>query len=46
VLANELKAFILESNEKKAQEIEENMYKVIEENEKIDVTLQFPSKNK
>lgn len=46
LLANELKNFILDSNAKKAQEIEENMYKIIEEKEKIDVTLQFDSKNK
>lgn len=46
LLANDLKTFILTTNEKKAQEIEENLYKIIEENEKIDVTLQFESKTK
>lgn len=46
MLANELKEFIKNENEKKEQEIENINYKTIENNEKIDVTLEFPSEKK
>ncbi len=46
MLANELKEFIKSENEKKEIEIENANYSKIAESEKIDVTLEFPSKNK
>lgn len=46
ILANELKEFIKTESEKKEIEIEKINFSKIEEAEKIDVTLQFESKNK
>lgn len=46
ILANGLKEFINIETEKKEVEIEKINYKKIENEEKIDVTLEFPSKNK
>jgi phenylalanyl-tRNA synthetase alpha chain len=43
--ANKLKVFIGEEVEKKQAELEEAKYAQIEEEEKIDVTAEFPSKN-
>lgn len=45
MLANELKEFIKIETEKKEVEIEKINYTKIENEEKIDVTLEFPSKN-
>lgn len=45
ILANELKEFIKVETEKKQIEIEKLNYTKIENEEKIDVTLEFPSKN-
>lgn len=45
VASNTLKQTILSELEKKAQELEKQKYKDIEEKEKIDVTLKFPIKN-
>jgi hypothetical protein len=41
MLANELKELVKEENEKKVKEIDELEYKRIENEEKIDVTLDF-----
>lgn len=46
MLANELKEFIKAESEKKEAQIEIENYKKIEEQEEIDVTLQFDSKGK
>lgn len=46
ILANELKNFIKSENKKIESKINEINYSKIEEKEKIDVTLQFDSKNK
>lgn len=46
MLANELKEFIKVESEKKEIEVEKLNYNKIETEEKIDVTLQFPSENK
>jgi|GEM_PF-3921718 hypothetical protein len=46
MLANELKEFIKSESEKKESEIENIHYKKIENDEKIDVTLEFPNENK
>jgi len=46
VEANKLKNLILKEIDLKTKEINNKHYKEIEENEKIDVTLQFSSKNK
>lgn len=46
LLANELKDLIKLKNQEKEIEIEKNNYVKIQENEKIDVTLEFPSQNK
>jgi phenylalanyl-tRNA synthetase alpha chain len=43
--ANKLKVFIGEQIEKKQAELEEAKYAKIEEEERIDVTAEFPSKN-
>jgi len=45
MLANELKEFIKLESEKKELEIENINYLKIEAEEKIDVSLEFPSKN-
>ncbi len=45
ILANNLKIFIQKELERKNTEIEKNKLKEIEENEKIDITLQFPLKD-
>ena len=44
--ANKLKIFIWEEIEKKQAELEDAKYSRLEEEEKIDVTAEFPSKNK
>ena len=44
--ANKLKVFISEEIEKKEKELEEAKYARLEEEEKIDVTAEYPSKNK
>lgn len=41
--ANQLKELIQRETEKKMMEIEQKVYKEIEENEQIDVSLEFPS---
>ncbi len=46
IIANELKSFILNASEERTKELEEKMYHSIEENEKIDVSLQFASNTK
>lgn len=46
MLANELKELVKEENEKKVKEIDELEYKRIENEEKIDVTLDFWNENK
>jgi hypothetical protein len=46
MMANELKELVKIENEKKIIEIEELEYKRIEEEEKIDVTLEFSNDNK
>jgi len=46
MLANELKELIKTETEKKEIEIEKLNYTKIENEEKIDVTLEFPSKNR
>lgn len=46
MLANELKEFIKSESENKQIEIENLNYRKIENDEKIDVTLEFPSENK
>lgn len=46
MLANELKEFIKSENEKKEAEIEKLDFIKIENEEKIDVTLEFPGENK
>ena len=46
IISNELKSFVLSQVELKTQEIEKELFLNIQQQEKIDVTLQFPSKDK
>lgn len=46
IISNELKTFVLAQVELKAKEIENALFTSLQEQEKIDVTLQFPSKEK
>lgn len=45
IIANNLKSFIFEEVKNKYIEIDNKKYEEIDENEKIDVTLEFPSNN-